>query len=1054
MAALTSKRAIESVSFQGVEVKAMFLSDLSIKRPIFATVMMLALLTLGIFSYRRLAVDMFPDVEIPILSIVTKYPGASPETVEREVTKRIEESVNPISGVKHVTSTSRESVSTVVVEFKLEVKINEASQEARAKVNAIRGDLPQGIEEPIIQKLDFSAMPIVSLAVRSQALTPKDLTTLVEKRVRRRFENISGVGKVDLVGQSKREVNVNINPTRLEALGMGVDEVIGGLQSENVNTPLGRLNRNGAEYPIRISGKPDVVERFKTMVIGQRSGRPILLSEVAEVRDGIEEQRSLALVNGVPAVSLDILKQSGANTVDVVNSVKKEIQRLQPELPQGTAIEMVRDGSITIQDSVRDVQETLILGGILTILIVFLFLNSWRSTVITGLTLPVSVISSFIVMYFLGMTLNVMTLMALSLAIGMLIDDAIVVRENIVRHLERGKDHFRAAREGTSEIGLAVLATTFSIVAVFVPVAFMKGIVGKFFFQFGITVTFAVMVSLFVSFTLDPMLSSRWVDPDIERKGKRHLIARLLDRFNDWFNRTADRYRVVIAWTLKHRIIVLTLSVLAFLGGLFVFSSLQSEFFPEYDKGEFQIAFTTAPDASIDETRGRVNAVLAILKKTPEVKHTYATIGAGDTGTVRDARVYVKLVDRKDRRRYQKEIMRETRAQLLKIPGILPSTGEAGGLDTRKPLTINIRGDDLPLLKKYAAELKEKIYSIPGIVDLEVTLEQDIPEFRLTVDRERAFDTGVMTASIVRTVGALVGGQAVSTYEDEDGDAVNVRIRLPLGLRQDPSQVEKLRLAVQKQGGSPALVPLRELVTYTMQPTPSEIDRQDLTRQVVITANLDGLPLGTAMKKVEKAASRIKMAPGYRVIYSGQAESMMESFGYMAEALVLAILFVYLILAAQFESFIDPFCIMLSLPLSLLGMASMLLITGDTINIMSLIGLIMLMGLVTKNAILLVDFAKVLRSQGMDRTQALITAGRTRLRPIMMTTLAMIFGMLPLSLALGAGAEMRAPMARAVIGGLITSTFLTLLIVPVMYSVLDDVGVWVRRSWKGKKENF
>lgn len=1035
-----------------MEVKAMFLSDLSIKRPIFATVMMLALLTLGIFSYRRLAVDMFPDVEIPILSIVTKYPGASPETVEREVTKRIEEAVNPISGVKHVTSASRESVSTVVVEFKLEVKINEASQEARAKVNAIRGDLPQGMEEPIIQKLDFSAMPIVSLAVRSQTLTPKDLTTLVEKRVKRRFENISGVGKVDLVGQSKREVNVNINPTRLEALGMGVDEVMGGLQSENVNTPLGRLNRNGAEYPIRVSGKPDVVERFKTMVIGQRNGRPILLSEVADVRDGIEEQRSLAMVNGVPAVSLDILKQSGANTVDVVNEVKKEIKRLQPELPQGIAIEMVRDGSIMIQDSVRDVQETLILGGILTIFIVFLFLNSWRSTVITGLTLPVSVVSSFIVMYFLDMTLNIMTLLALSLAIGMLIDDAIVVRENIVRHLERGKDHFRAAREGTSEIGLAVLATTFSIVAVFVPVAFMKGIVGKFFFQFGITVTFAVLVSLFVSFTLDPMLSSRWVDPDIERKGKRHLVARALDRFNGWFNRTADQYRVVIAWTLKHRVVVLTLSVLAFLGGLFVFFSLQSEFFPEYDKGEFQIAFTTAPDASIDETRGRINRVLAAVKKTPEVKHTYATIGAGDTGTVRDARVYVKLVERKDRKRNQKEIMRETRAQLLKIPGILPSTGEAGGLDTRKPLTVNIRGEDISLLKRYAAELKEKMYDIPGVVDLEVTLEQDIPEFRLTVDRERAFDTGVMTASIVRTVGALVGGQAVSTYEDEDGDAVNVRVRLPLGLRQDLSQVEKLRLAVQKQGGTSALVPLRELVTYNMQPTPSEIDRQDLTRQVVISANLDGLPLGTALQKVEKAASRIKMSPGYRVVYSGQAESMVESFGYMAEALVLAILFVYLILAAQFESFIDPFSIMLSLPLSLLGMASMLLVTGDTINIMSLIGLIMLMGLVTKNAILLVDFAKVLRSQGMDRTEAIVTAGRTRLRPIMMTTLAMIFGMLPLSLALGAGAEMRAPMARAVIGGLITSTFLTLLIVPVMYSILDDFGVWIRRSWKGKRE--
>lgn len=1030
----------------------MFLSNLSIKRPIFASVMMLALVTLGIFSYRRLAIDMFPDVEIPILSIVTKYPGASPETVEREVSKRIEEAVNPISGVKHVTSTSRESVSLVVVEFNLEVKINEASQEARAKVNAIRGDLPQGIEEPIIQKLDFSSIPIVSLAVRSDVLSPKDLTTLVEKKVQRRFENISGVGKVDLVGQSKREVNINIDRFRLEALGMGVDEVIAGLQSENVNTPLGRLNRNSSEYPLRVSGKPEVVDRFKTMVIGQRNGRPIMLSEVAEIKDGIEEQRSLAFVNGVQAVSLDILKQSGANVVGTVDLVKKEIAKLQSELPPGTKIEIVRDGSIMIRDSVRDVQETLILGGILTVFIVFLFLNSWRSTVITGLTLPISVISSFIVMNFLGMTLNVLTLMALSLAIGLLIDDAIVVRENIVRHLERGQDHFEAAREGTSEIGLAVLATTFSIVAVFVPVAFMKGIIGRFFFQFGMTVTFAVLVSLFVSFTLDPMLSSRWYDPDIERKGKRHVVARVLDRFNNWFDRTADQYRIVIAWTLKHRKTVLLIAALSLVGGLVVFKFfLQSEFMPGYDQGEFEVRFTTAPDASVDETRGRVRAVLTGLKGIPEIQHTYATIGAGNQGTVRDAKVYVKLIDRNERKRSQKAIQVEARDRLQKIPGILPFIAGEMSLDNRKPLLVNVRGDDISLLKKYAAALKEKMYQIPGIVDIEVTLEQDIPEYRLTVDRERAFDVGITTGHIVRTVGALVGGQAVTTYEDEDGDAVNVRVRLPDTLRQDLSHVEKLRLAVQKPGNGPTLIPLGELVAYSIKPTPSEIDRQDLTRQVVVSANLDNLPLGTAIEKVGQAASLIKMPPGYRVFFSGEAEQMAESFGYMAEALILAILLVYLILAAQFESFIDPLSIMLSLPLSLIGMAGMLLLTGDTINMMSLIGLIMLMGLVTKNAILLVDFTKVLRSRGMERTEAIITAGRTRLRPIMMTTLAMIFGMLPLALAIGAGAEMRAPMARAVVGGLITSTFLTLLVVPVMYSVLDDFGGWVRGWWTIKK---
>ncbi|HEX7372494.1 MAG TPA: efflux RND transporter permease subunit, partial [Thermodesulfobacteriota bacterium] len=606
----------------------MFLSNLSIKRPIFATVMMLALVTLGIFSYRRLAIDMFPDVEIPVVSVVTKFPGSSPETVEREVSKRVEEAVNPISGVKHVLSTSRESVSTVVILFHLEVKINDAVQEVRAKVGAIRGNLPQGIEDPIIQKLDFSAFPVVSLAVRSQGLSPRDLTTLVEKKIKRRFENISGVGKVDLVGQSKREVNVNIDPLRLEALGMGVDEVISGLQSENVNTPLGRLNRGGTEYPLRISGKPDAVEQFKTMVIARRAGRPIPLAEVAQIHDGIEEQRSLALVNGIPAIGLDILKQSGANTVGVVERVKKEIEVLQKELPPGTTVEMVRDASIMIRDSVRDVEETLVLGGLLTILIVFCFLNSWRSTVITGLTLPISVISSFTVMNFLGMTLNVMTLMGLSLAIGMLIDDAIVVRENIVRHLERGEDHFTAAREGTSEIGLAVLATTMSVIAVFVPVAYMKGIVGRFFFQFGITVAFAVLVSLFVSFTLDPMLSSRWVDPDIERKGKRHFLARILDHFNHWFDRTADGYRGVIGWALDHRKTVLILATAAFFGGLGVFSLLQNEFFPNFDKGEFQLNFKSAPDASIEETRNRLAAIQAAIQEIPEVQHTYATIGA------------------------------------------------------------------------------------------------------------------------------------------------------------------------------------------------------------------------------------------------------------------------------------------------------------------------------------------------------------------------------------------------------------------------------------------
>lgn len=1025
----------------------MFLSDLSIKRPVFATVLMLALVTLGSFSYRRLAIDMFPDIEIPVLSIVTQFPGASPETVEREVTRKLEQAVNPISGVKHVFSTSREGLSTVVVEFNLEVKINDAAQDARSKISAIRNLLPKGIEEPVIQKLDIGGMAVVSLAVRSDRMTARDLTTLVDRRVKRRLENLPGVGKVDLVGDSKREVNVWVDPARLDALGLGVDEVIAGLSGENVNTPLGRLDGGRQELPVRVSGKPKEVSGFRSMVIATRGGVAVTLGEVADVKDGVEEKRKLALINGVPAVAIDVFKQSKANTVGVVDAVSKEIEKLRRELPPTVEIQLVRDGSVMIKESVHDVTSTLIIGGILTVLIVFCFLNSWRSTVITGLTLPISVISSFIAMYFLGMTLNVMTLMALSLAIGLLIDDAIVVRENIVRHLEHGQDHMTAARVGTAEIGLAVLATTLSIVAVFVPVAFMKGIMGRFFFQFGMTVAFAVMVSLFVSFTLDPMLSSRWVDPDVERKGKRHAVARVLDGFNGWFDRTADRYKGLIGWALDHRRTVLAFATLAFVSGIALFGTLQSEFMVNYDQAEFQIRFKTAPDASFEETRGRLDAILAELKKMPEIRHTYASIGAGETGTVRDARVYVKLVESKERKKHATVLAAEARGRIAPIAGIIPSVEMQADSFAEKPIMVSIRGEEIPLLKQYAAQLKDAVYRIKGVVDLELTLELDLPEYRLVVDRPRASDAGLSTPAIARTVGALVGGEAVTTYEDDEGEAVDVRVRLPLAMRRDVAQIGDLRLAVPRGKGAPSLVPLSELVKAERATTPSEISRRDLSREVLLTANLEGVPLGTAVEKIRAAAAKIPMAPGYSIYFPGEAERMEESFGYMAEALLLAIVFVYLILAAQFESFIDPLSIMLSLPLSIVGMAGMLAITGDTVNIMSLIGLILLMGLVTKNAILLVDYTKVLRKEGIDRRTALITAGRTRLRPIMMTTLAMIFGMLPLALGLGQGAEMRSPMGRAVIGGLITSTVLTLLVVPVVYTLFDDLAAWIHRRW-------
>ena len=1028
----------------------MILSNTSIKRPIFATVMILALVVLGIFSYRRLSVEMFPNVEFPIVSVVTTFAGASPETVEREISKRIEEAVNQIAGVKHVFSTSREGVSTVVIEFRLEEKVNDAAQEVRAKISSIRGTLPDAVDEPIIQKLDFNAAPIAALAVESTTLSPRELTTLVEKKVKKRFESVAGVGKVDMVGGQKREVNIDLDPVRLDSLKLGVNDVVTGIRSENTNTPLGRITRGKAEYPLRIEGKPDRADEYRQMTVAQRNGRPITLGEVARISDGIEEKRKLALVNGKPAIGLDIYKQSGGNQVELVDTVKKVMGKVQKELTPGVTLSLVRDGSIMTRESLADVKETLLIGGILTVLIVFCFINSWRSTVITGVTLPISVISSFIVMNALGMTLNVMTLMALSLAIGMLIDDAIVVRENIVRHLEMGKDHMEAARFGTSEIGLAVFATSMSIIAVFIPVAFMKGIVGRFFYQFGISVAFAVLVSLFVSFTLDPMLSSRWNDPSIHLQGKRKGIARYLEIFNAWFDTTADKYRGAIGWALDHRKSVMGLAFAAFVAGIMIFGTLESSFMAPEDKGEFQVSFKTAPDASIAETEDRMNAVMAAVKAAPEVDHTYATIGAGDSGTVRDGLLYVKLKERSERSKNQFLLQREIRERLQKVAGITFSIEEVGQIGgAQKPLNVNLKGDDLAVLKQLGARLKEELYKVPGIVDISMTLENDIPEYRMRVDRDKALSAGVTTSNIVGAIGRLVGGEAISTFEDEDGDAVNLRVRLPANLRQNPSQILDLNVSVPDGSGGVKLMPISSLTSTVVAASPTEINRRDLARQVTVSANLDRLPVGTAAKYVEEASKRINMPPGYYINLSGEAEDMAESFGYMGESLLLAVLFVYLILAAQFESFFEPLAIMLSLPLSIVGMAGMLKLTGDTVNIMSLIGLIMLMGLVTKNAILLVDYAKVLqRRDGMARREAVILAGRTRLRPIIMTTLAMIFGMMPLFLAIGAGAEGRAPMARAVVGGLLTSTLLTLLVVPVMYTLMDDLGSWLKRKWK------
>lgn len=1024
----------------------MFLSDLSIKRPVFATVLMLSLLVLGIFSYRRLSVDFLPDIEIPIVSISIVYPGASSEAVEREVTKIVEEAVNPIPGVRHIQSTSKEGLSFVFVEFELETKLSDAMEDVRTKISSIRKDLPKNIEEPLIQKFDISAFPVVSIAVSSEEISPVELTKIAERRIKRRIEGLPGVGKVKIVGGFEREVQIEVDPKKLEALGIGINEVISGISSENINFSLGNLKTETQQIPLRILGKPKNPEEYASMVITSRGGHPVRLSEIANVYDGIKEQKSVAYVNGEPAIVLDVLKQSKANTVSLVKAVKKEVEELKKILPPSLKLEIVLDYSKFIVESILDVQETIIIGAILTVIIVFLFLNSWRSTVITGLTLPVSIISSFIAMYFLGMTLNIMTLMALSLAVGLLIDDAIVVRENIVRHMERGKDHYNAAKDGTSEIGLAVMATTFSILAVFIPIAFMKGIVGRFFFHFGLTIAFAVSVSLLVAFTLDPMLSSRWYDPDIHRKGKRKFLNKLLDGFGDWFENLALKYKEAIKISLKRRKMAIFITFSAFLLGAFTFFLLPSEFIPSFDREEFIIGFQTSPSSSIENTKQHLFEILEHLKKFKEITLTYAAIGAGEGDTVRDGRIVVKLLEKSKRKKSQKELMSEVRKELKKVPGITLSIMESSG-HIEKPFQMSLKGDDLEKLKNYGKEMKKILEGIPGFEDIDVSMEYDLPEYKLKVDREKAYFLGVSSLEIASLLNILIEGQEVTTYEDEEGEAVNLRVRLPRDLRKDVEQIKNLKISrVGEKGVN--LIPLANLIDIEIANSPSDIPRKDMYREVQINANLDKLPLGKAAQIALKKAKELNMEPGYRASMAGDTERMMESFGYLFEALILSIIFVFLILSAQFESFLSPLSIMFSLPLSIIGMTLMLLIVGDSISIMSLIGLILLMGLVTKNAILLVDFTNNMRRKGMSREDALAEAGRIRLRPIVMTTLAMIFGMLPLALELGKGAEMRAPMARAVIGGLLTSTFLTLFVVPIVYTILEDIVLKIKYIFK------
>ncbi len=1030
----------------------MWFTRVSIANPVFATMMMAALLVLGLFSAQRLSVEQFPDVAFPVVVIQTDYPGAAPENVEEEVTRPIEEAVNTISGINVLSSRSYESQSVVIVEFDLSTDPKLAAQDVREKIAALRPSFRDEIKEPRVTRYNPDDQPILSVAVIAAGKPLRELTTLADQRIKKRLENVRGVGQATVVGGVKREMRVLLRPADMEALQVGADQVLAAVKSENQEVPVGSVVGAGREQIVQILGRAVSTEDFRRLIVARRGGKPVTLGDVADVADAQAEEDSVALINGRRGLSVDIIKSQGSNTIAVADGVREMVATLARELPPEVKLEIVRDASFSIRNSVKDVRTTLIQGAALTILIVFLFLASWRSTVITGLTLPISLIGALLFIYAFGFTINVLTLMALSISVGLLIDDAIVVRENIVRHVAMGTAPRQAALEGTQEIGLAVMATTLSIVAVFLPVAFMGGIIGRFFHQFGVTVVAAVLISMFVSFTLDPMLSSVWHDPEAEGHHSRGPLGRLLHWFSLLTQRLEKRYELLLAWSLDHRKSVLGLAVASLLGALALLPFLGSEFVPEPDLNELQVQFVTPVGSALELTQAKAVQADAALHEFVEVQYTYATINTGFSRGKHAVNMFVQLVPRKDRKISQQELAQPIRERLAQIAGIeITQVAAFKAVSSGKNLQVSLMGPDRAVLDRIAAQVMAKVGALAGVVDLESSTKAARPQLSIQFNRELASDLGIGIGQAAQTLRPLLAGQAVGNWRGPDDQFYDLTVKLPPTARESANDLAALPISSGRPDaqGNPRMVRLADVATVKTALGASQINRKDQTREVLVSANNQGRPAGDIGREMRALMQQMELPPGYTWSIGGATKDMIESVNFAVIALGLAVIFIYLILASQFGSFLQPLAIMTSLPLSLVGVILALVVCRSTLNIFSIIGFVMLMGLVTKNAILLVDFINHGIAAGQSRRDAVIAAGGVRLRPILMTTLAMIFGMFPLALALGEGAEQRAPMGQAVIGGVMTSSLLTLIVVPVIFTYLDDFTLWLRRRLAG-----
>lgn len=1007
----------------------MFLSDFSIKRPIAMIVIIIALMALGLLALKKLKVNQIPDVDQPLLVVSVPYPGASPETVEREVINRIEKSLQSITGVDKLTSTAYEGSASIVIFFNFNKNMVEASDEVRNAIAGVRYKLPVEMREPVLQRVDPSAQPIMQIALSSSTLTHAEISRKAEDEFSEKFRGIDGVATVTVNGSLKRELSVLLHSQKLREYNVSVAEVVNALKSQNTTAPVGKVKGELNEQSIRLIGRIESPEDFKAIVIKRRGSEIIRLAQVADIADGFAEISGFSVRNGNPNVGISVTRSRDASTVSVAKRIRSMVDEINKTLPAGTKMEITQDGGKDAESSLNNVIESLIFGAVLTIFVVYVFLNSWRSTLITALSLPTSVVAAFIAIWLSGFTLNFMTLLGLSLAIGVLIDDAIVVRENIVRHMEMGVDRRTAASNGTKEIGLAVAATTFSIIAVFIPVAFMPGVSGEWFRPFALTVASSVLVSLFISFTLDPMLSAYWGDPPGHHEKPKKGISLVLAKFNQWFDHQSDRYGNVIAWALHHRVWMAVIAGVSFVVAIVLHATLGgSSFLPAADNGMLIVNVRTPSSSSLEYSRLKVEKSAELARTIKETKATNSTVNLSG------GRVYVDIGKSTERKRSAAEIAVELRKLVGNIIGaeyvVQDDLNNGGG----KPVQIQFSGPDARKLLAIANEFMDKLRKVEGAVDVGLSEQEPKDELQIEMDRGLANTLGISVNDAAQALRVAFAGVEVGDWVDPTGETRDVSVRLQPGDRVNLENIERLPISVT---GSDKMVPLEQIAKITMGKGPSQIQHYDGKRMIAVSANVQGRSAGEVTADALKIAKAMSFPSGYALELGGAARSQKELFSEMGIALVMGIGLMYLILVMQFGSFTAPIAVMLSLPLSLIGVVVALLLTKGTLNLMSFIGIIMLMGLVAKNAILLLDCAREREREGFDREEALMYAGRKRLRPILMTTFALIAGMLPVAIGLGEGGEFYRPLAIAIIGGTITSTLLTLLVVPTFYDSIE-----------------